>query len=121
MDLAAAGDRQGVRVHPLSKHGLRAIRRIRHDPLAAVLAGVQPAIGAEHQSIRGADVFLEDADLAVDGDFVNPVVGDVCEENIPLPVDRRSRLWNGGNMVVRDEARCPFCLLLFAFCLLIFS
>src|ERR1022692_2160551 len=58
VDFTAASDGQVIRSHALREHGFLSVRRIRYDPLAAILAGVQAAIGSEHQAVCAAGILL---------------------------------------------------------------
>ncbi len=90
VNLAMAVDGQIVGAHPLRDQRLGSIHRIGDDALAAVLAGVEASVRAEHQAVRAARVFFENTDFAVGRDFMNPVVGDVREKYVALAVHRRS-------------------------------
>src|SRR5262249_51325903 len=46
--------------------------------------------GAKHQAIGPSGILFENADLSAGGDLMNPVVGNVGEEHIPVPIHGRT-------------------------------
>ena len=90
VDLATLVENDVVRVHIVGNHGLGAVRRIRHNALAPVLADVKPSVGTEHQPVGSAAVLFEDGDLSARIDLMDAIVRNVREENVALAVDRRT-------------------------------
>src|SRR6266478_6631967 len=87
IDFSARVHRQIVRLDTFGEHGFLAIPRPRHNPFASVLASVEPAVWPKHQAVGAAGIFLEDRNLAIEGDSVNAVVRNIAEKYVAFRVD----------------------------------
>src|SRR5437588_13046298 len=86
---------QVMRLDTFGYDRLGSIRRQRNDPLAIVLAHVQPAIRSRGDAVSAAAVLVPQRDLAIGADLVDPVAARIGKKDIALPVYR----WVGGELV----------------------
>src|SRR5947207_73455 len=118
--LVANRHREVMGLHTFGNNRLLAIRRVGDDPLAVVLARVQPAIGPEREAMRASAGLPPNCDLAVGIELMNPIVSGVSEIDVAflvhggiggelvslseqLPV--RARRQNGIHSAVNDFLR----------------
>ena len=59
-------------------------RIVSHDLPRPRRAGIEPSVGTEHHAVRTVGVLGKDGDLAVEPDFVNPVVWRIRESRSPV-------------------------------------